>query len=40
MPAEIIPDSITANYNNGILELTAKVKTPSKKQKGLDVKVK
>lgn len=39
MPVEIMPDSIEANYNNGILELTAKVKPPSKK-KGVDIKVK
>ena len=38
MPAEIIPGSIVANYNNGILELTARVRSASKK-KGVDVKV-
>jgi len=39
VPAEIVPNSIEANYNNGILEITAKLKTPSRK-KGVDVKVK
>ena len=38
MPVEIMPNSIEANYNNGILELTAKVKEPAKK--GINVKVK
>ncbi len=39
LPAEIKPDSTEASYNNGILELTLKLKGPAK-PKGVDVKVK
>jgi len=39
LPAEIKPDSTEASYNNGILELTMKLKT-AVKPKGVDVKVK
>jgi len=39
LPAEIKPNSTEASYNNGILELTAKLKA-SAKQKGTDVPVK
>jgi HSP20 family protein len=38
LPAEIKPDSTEANYNNGILELTMRLKAPAK-QKGTEIKV-
>ena len=42
LPAEIEPDSTEASYNNGVLELTAKLRAPeTKKQKknGTEIKV-
>ena len=39
LPAEIKPDSTEASYNNGILELTAKLRASARATKGTDVKV-